>query len=686
MTEGEVKVGSEGDWKDAGIGDELPVATRIKTGAASSCDLAFGNLGAVRIGPESVVDLRRLAISATKRSAELSIGSGSVACKVSKLMSKDSFEVRSPESVCGVRGTEFLVKVSKGKPLVVAVQEGKVALLPPSFDSAKIEALASTPAGEAVASAVIEELSAQAPLVQAGEESRVEAAAMAGADATVSAVVASLAANIAAVEAAAAQQAPAAPEAPAAAAPAEQPKAAAPQGAAPSGPAGQPQAAAEAKAIPLPQEVLAALAKYIEVAPKAVAKPAAISAESKSVMKDLPQPLPEKPLPKQPDQSSLAPQPAAEAPAKDPASAAASPPPAAEPAQAVQPAATPVVARQPKAEDAITLVTLTGEDLASGLIAASGGAFAADAKGRISSFDATGKRLWTASTDNGDNTNSRPVAVDGKVYYAGDAKLAALEISTGKKVFSQGLDAANSGLFGRRPLVHGNRLYLSSDSGLDAFDAASGAKLAAISLPDGSDMTPAAIDPGRICLATRGGSFCIVDVASGKLAASIATKSVQPVACSPLVSGKLAFFADRKGLVTCVDLSAEAVKWSQPLEPGKSLGVYQDPELGGKALFFFAKSAIYALSLSDGRQPFAPLRNAAAAPCLAQGKLWYGTSASTVVGADPETGKVVATVNSPSQVTGKACLVRGADGRSLLLFPTEGGILALDLALLAQVR
>lgn len=665
MTNGDVQVRVEEAWKLAEIGDELPVSSQIKTGAASSCDLVFGNLGAVRIGAESIVDLRRITIDGSKRNAELSLIAGSVACKVSKLMQKDSFEVRTRSTVCGVRGTEFVVRADKDEPTVVAVQEGKVALLPPSFDSAKIEALASTQAGETVANAVIERLSAQAPIIQAGEESVIGTQTMATADAAVIAVVESLAANIAAVEAASSPQ-PVPNETE------TTPMGTAQNGAAPrlSAPATPtvPETPSQAE-VAIPRQVLAALDKYGTMTPNVKVETSVISVESKKDLMNLPQPLPGNPE-AEPDRSSAAPPPAEAMPTS--------------PAAPEQTAPVAVVAaKPPKAEDALSLAALPGANFASGLVGSDAGIFAADSKGRLISLGGAGKMLWSAQTDNGANTNSRPVACAGKLYYAGDAKLAAFDVASGRSLFSQDLNASDSGIFGRRPLVLGNQLYLSSDSGLEVFDAASGARISTIDLPEGSDMTPSAIDSGDICLVTRNGVLCVVDVASGKITTRIATKAIQPIACSPLIVGQLACFADRKGLVTCVDLGAGTVKWSRALESGKSLGIYQDPEAGEKALYFYTKSGIYGISLSDGAPLFAPIRDATAAPCLARGKLWYGTAAATVVGADPESGKPLITITCPSPVTGKSVYVRDKDA---VLFPTAGGILALDLGILDRVR
>ena len=164
----------------------VPIAASVRTGTASSCDLRFGSLGAVRIGPSTVLRLRTVSVAASHAESEIYLAAGSVACKVRKLADGDRFEVRTSDAVCGVRGTEFFVRVGQDRPTFVAVKEGKVAIMPPSYDAAKIEAGAGSPER---AGAIVRGIVSGSTFLGANQESTVSAAAMVRADSLVEAIL-----------------------------------------------------------------------------------------------------------------------------------------------------------------------------------------------------------------------------------------------------------------------------------------------------------------------------------------------------------------------------------------------------------------------------------------------------------------------------------------------------------------
>jgi Uncharacterized protein conserved in bacteria len=197
-TEGTVEAkGSDKDWAAIDIGDFVPNGYSIKTGSASTCILKFGALGAVRIGADSFASVDSLASGARTKSVAIGLDAGTVVCKVRKLASKDSFEVRTRVAVCGVRGTQFMVDAGvDGKAITVAVAEGSVKILPMGFNTIKLRAIvAPAEAGETAAAEGTEEgaaggaietvpeaadiISQLSPAVLAGQEARVEGRTMA---------------------------------------------------------------------------------------------------------------------------------------------------------------------------------------------------------------------------------------------------------------------------------------------------------------------------------------------------------------------------------------------------------------------------------------------------------------------------------------------------------------------------
>jgi outer membrane protein assembly factor BamB len=624
---GSVSVNNDGTWRAASIGDEVPQSGVIKTDKDSSCELSLGALAAVRIGAETTVTMKALSLGAANRSAELSIAEGSIASKVKKLAARDRFEIRTATAVCGVRGTEFLVRAEKGKAPFIAVKEGAVAVMPPSYDASKIEALGAKFGAEGLAEALIDTVVEASPVISANQESRIAIKDVERADMVVAKANTIFESKISEAKG---QEPSASPS--------------------PSSTASKTSSASTASpaSIPssLPPEILKEVTQYKAQAASLVVPPKALSESSKEVLRDLPKLAPEA-------------SPEASAEAKQTGSVAV--PAAAE---------TPVAATAPAA---VRSLPASDASLAAGIISEGGSFYAADASGSLLCLAADGSVTWKAKTANKQNSNSRPTVSGGVLLYAGDATLEAFDAKTGAKRFSVPLGSADSGFFGRRPLVVGNKIYLSCDSGLEVLGRDDGSKLPSIALPDGSDMTPS-LYQGRLLIVTRSGLFCAVDPESGEISLKIQTKAMQPVATIPLVAGKRAYFADRKGLVVCVDLDSGKTRWETRLEQGKSVGVYNDLIEQGGILYAFAKGSIYALSEADGKPRFETIRDAATPPCIADGRLWYGGADKKIVAADPASGKKLAEYPSSDLApSGQPALAKGT-----LVFPAGKSILTMS--------
>jgi hypothetical protein len=112
--EGEVKV----DGEMAEIGRELGIKTRIETGKGASCEIVFDGKNAIRIGQDS-----KAVLDFTGIVKELRLergGATSVLRKIGKIAGKDSFRVRTPAAVAGVRGTSFCVWAGDASTYVCA--------------------------------------------------------------------------------------------------------------------------------------------------------------------------------------------------------------------------------------------------------------------------------------------------------------------------------------------------------------------------------------------------------------------------------------------------------------------------------------------------------------------------------------------------------------------------------------
>ena len=111
-----VKNPGPGSWAPAKVGDILKEGSFIKTGgrAKAIINVDDGKTAVVDVSEKSLVSLTTLIkdnVSGMKKTL-LDLSIGQVLIKAEKLDTPDSkFEVKTPTSVVGVRGTKFSVKV-----------------------------------------------------------------------------------------------------------------------------------------------------------------------------------------------------------------------------------------------------------------------------------------------------------------------------------------------------------------------------------------------------------------------------------------------------------------------------------------------------------------------------------------------------------------------------------------------
>lgn len=99
------------------VGTHLQATDVVVTGADGSAGITFIDNSLLSVGPNSVLQIERYAFNSTTHEGvfdtTLSRGTLSmVSGKIAK-QSPDSVKVRTPSSILGVRGTEFLVRVTE---------------------------------------------------------------------------------------------------------------------------------------------------------------------------------------------------------------------------------------------------------------------------------------------------------------------------------------------------------------------------------------------------------------------------------------------------------------------------------------------------------------------------------------------------------------------------------------------
>jgi len=112
-----VKKSGQESWIPAKIDMIMTQGDVIKTGNESNALLDLGGSGTAEINPNSQLSLAQIAQDTTgNKKTLLDLAVGEVFIKAEKLRTtEEKFEVKTPTSIVGVRGTKFSVKVEAVK-------------------------------------------------------------------------------------------------------------------------------------------------------------------------------------------------------------------------------------------------------------------------------------------------------------------------------------------------------------------------------------------------------------------------------------------------------------------------------------------------------------------------------------------------------------------------------------------
>ncbi len=120
---GTATINDKGKKTDAKVGDTVVAGMKVETGPKSYVDIYFDQ-NAIRILENSVVEINVLEFNPASSSDQtrLFVHNGKVFSNITQKLSKDdSYEIRTPTSTAGVRGTKFLVSEEKGKSNVACL-------------------------------------------------------------------------------------------------------------------------------------------------------------------------------------------------------------------------------------------------------------------------------------------------------------------------------------------------------------------------------------------------------------------------------------------------------------------------------------------------------------------------------------------------------------------------------------
>ena len=135
---GDVKAFINNETLSLNSGDKITGGMTVKTGSKSIVEIQF-NGSIIRINERSSLLMRELIKNVKDNSehTDIYVENGQAIFKVTrKLTSTEKFNVNTPTSVAGVRGTEFIVTSEKEKS-IIACMEGKVAVKKSSSDDSE---------------------------------------------------------------------------------------------------------------------------------------------------------------------------------------------------------------------------------------------------------------------------------------------------------------------------------------------------------------------------------------------------------------------------------------------------------------------------------------------------------------------------------------------------------------------
>jgi outer membrane protein assembly factor BamB len=730
---GDVTTKSTADWQTAEIGMELAQSVSLKTGAESLCEVQLGSTAVVRVNEKTTISLDELALE--QKSARIGVGMvvGTVICKVNALATNERFQVNTPSGVCGVRGTEFVVNVTAQKQLLLGVQKGEVAILPPWADFQKLRT--ELKENQDVIAPLEQQVNETARVVTANQQLVVTAAtvlawqkALATVEQKVNALsdraqkgeqitkdeVAVISTSLEPLEPSLSKPLAASTNLTAStstvltqtatmlfrdipeAAPAPGGSSAAPAAPTPAAPA---LVAVTVTAQPADAEIylnglLAGKGEcsgLFTVGEKAtfIARLAGYADKSLVVTAEAGQARTYSIVLEKDKGQAAAPAPAAPAPA-------APPPEKVTIAVRTTPADAEIllnnrsvgsgsfsqgfndgenltfivradgyddktlsvaVAKGGQADYAVTLdarglvrrFSLSKKSLVGQVSLSAGKVFGADASGTLYAAGLKGEAGWSLATKNTPNETSGPLLLGSRLYFTGAGEFIIVEPANGSIDYRGDLDSASAHQFGQRVAVVGQVGVFPVTAGVRLFDARTGATTREVAVQGGSMTTPAAWN-GKIITVSQEGVVTVIDPSTGDSRPLVTTKAVQPVAVSVQVLDDKGYFADRKGLVVCVDLAAAKVSWQVALAK-TSVSVFSDLACGPEGIFAYGKGSLYGLSLARGDSLFAPIPGVSCPPLYRDGRLYYGTDQSALVVADAATGKVLGSLDVKAKVT-----------------------------------
>ena len=694
-------------WEPLDVEDPVEADDRIKTGADSFCEIQFADFGVVRVQESSEIVVRNVFLKQDGSKVDVALQSGNLLCKVSKLGKGDEFQVKTSTALAGVRGTEFVVREEIGKATVVAVNEGKVSVVPVEIVD-RIENLKSRMKTE-TAKSVLDDIAIPEIVVTNRKEVVLETKEMERMVKNFEEISSIIEKKVKEIDEKAAaletreKAIKAAPEK------SEEEK---------SKDLASVQRAKQDIA-GLKESVITQVGKKSTEIEQRLEQPAAVSKTSlreldeikKMKSREITVASKESDAEMKKDEPPAHVKVTIEVSPKDSELYVNDDNVGKTKYSGLYPPGTVLVIRavregyktniykytindQRNQKIEIELKSPVSWDLKEGSgpfvrKAAQSGNFVvlADRKGKLVCVSTKGKKQWSYGTKNDPNDNSMPVLVIDParreekgsradlILFSGSVELVALNMKTGDVVnqIPIGSGRLSSHLFGRRVVPLNGGLLFPSDDAVVMLNSNTFLETASIPVPGSSFCTPA-VYGGTIVTVNELGELLRIDPETGGVKMKIQTDAYQPASLAPTIIGDVAVFADTKGTVVASDLAGGTVIWQRSLA-GDEKGVFTDIETENGRLYVYTGEEFYTISLEDGKD----LLGAVASSCLpliSEGRIYFGDNEGRLFVADTLSGKVMKSYRFGSPISAQPLLFEG----SVLVGTRDGTISMLNLS------
>ncbi|MFA5859091.1 MAG: FecR domain-containing protein [Elusimicrobiota bacterium] len=128
---GSMQVPGKDKWVTVFEGMEISEENTLFTHPKSTVIVKFDDESELTVKPGSVLHFKQMQQKAENKFTQLTVWVGGLRAKVKPLKSADNFYVRTPVSVCAVRGTDFSVDVGQNNAVTTKVYTGQVAVQSP---------------------------------------------------------------------------------------------------------------------------------------------------------------------------------------------------------------------------------------------------------------------------------------------------------------------------------------------------------------------------------------------------------------------------------------------------------------------------------------------------------------------------------------------------------------------------